>query len=149
MPNLRELDISGMCCEIDVDAVVENSMLEILHMNSIYLIQNVQFEQMDGMKIESRDDTVLDEHIYFLKNFPGLRELYLREDGLTDLAFVTEMSSLEILDISENYITDLQPLARLPSLKKVVCAGNPVENEDVFRDSVVIIMESEEEQATN
>lgn len=143
MPKLRELDISGMCCEIDFNAVVENSRLEILHMNYMDLIANTQFEYIDGMRIGGWDDVTLEEHIEFLKKFPGLKELYLREDGLTDLDFATEMFSLEILDISGNYITDLKPLAGLPSLQKVICAGSPVKNENVFRDSVEIIMEPE------
>lgn len=145
MPNLKELDISDMYCEIDFDAIVENSMLEILHMNNIHPIKNAWFEQINGISTGGWDDVVLDEHIDFLKKFPELKELYLCEDGLTDLSFVAGMSSLEILDISENYITDLKPLAELPSLTKVICAGSPVENENVLRGSVMIITELEEE----
>ncbi|MBD5485625.1 MAG: TIR domain-containing protein [Lachnospiraceae bacterium] len=145
MPNLKELDISGMYCEIDFDAVVENSRLEILHMNDINLITNAWFERTYGVITGGWDEVALDEHIDFLKKFPELKELYLSEDGLTDLNFAVGMSSLEILDISENYITDLKPLAELPSLKKVICASNPIENENVFRDSVVVITELEKE----
>ncbi len=145
MPNLKELDISNMYCEIDFDAVVGNSTLEILHMNGVNLIENAWFEHVDGMTSGGWDDVALEEHIDFLKMFPELRELYLSEDGLTNLNFATGMTSLEILDISENYITDLKPLAGLPSLQKVICVGTPIENENVLRDSVVIITQSEEE----
>ncbi|MBD5523835.1 MAG: TIR domain-containing protein [Lachnospiraceae bacterium] len=145
MPNLKELDISSMYCELDFDAITENTTLEILHMNNTQLITNTRVERFNGALIGGWDYVALDEHMDFLKKFPELKELYLSEDELTDLNFAAGMSSLEILDISENYITDLKPLAELPSLQKVICAGNPIENDNVLRDSVVVITELEEE----
>lgn len=145
MPNLKELDISSMYCEIEFDAVAENSTLEILHMDEIHLIKKAWFEYVDGMTAGGWDDVALEEHIDFLKKFSELKELYLSENGLMDLNFAAEMTSLEVLDISENYITDLKPLAGLPSLQRVICAGTPIENENVLRDSVVVITELEEE----
>lgn len=144
MPHLRELDIRNTECEINFDRIAENSTLEVLHMDAIYLFQNVWFEYIDEMKTGGWDDVALEKHIDFLKKFPKLRELYLRENGLTDLSFADEMLSLEILDVSENYITQLDPLVKLPSLQKVICAGNPIADENVLKDSVTVIMELEE-----
>ena len=145
MPHLRELDIHNTECEINFDMIAENHTLEVLHMDEIYLFQNAWFEYVDGMKTGGWDDVALEEHIDFLKKFPKLKELYLRENELTNLSFAEEMFSLEILDVSENYITQLSPLAKLPSLQKVICAGNPIADENVLEDSVVVIMELEEE----
>lgn len=145
MPNLRELEISDMECEINFDRIAENTTLEVLHMDEIHLFQNAWFEYIDGMQTGGWDGVVLEEHIDFLKKFPKLKELYLRENELTDLSFTEEMFSLEILDISENYITQLSPLANLPSLQKVICAGNPIADENILKDSVVVVMELEEE----
>ncbi len=55
------------------------------------------------------------------------------------------MPTLEVLDISENYITELRPLMGLPSLKKVICADNPLTDKNVLGDSVVIDDTPEEE----
>ena len=143
MPRLRELNISGMQCEIDFDAIAENPVLEILYMDDMYLYENVHIDYNTGIVMIDWDKVTLDEHMDFLKKFPGLKELYLRENGLTDLSFAEGLPALQILDISENYITELRPLARLPSLQKVVCAGNPLKNEKVLMDSVLIITESE------
>lgn len=145
MPNLKELDIGEMYCEIDFDAIVENSTLEILHMDDINLLKNAKFDYYGGLEVGEWEAVELNDHTDFLKKFPKLEELYLGDDGLTDLTFVRGMSSLEILDISENYITELDPLAELPSLQKVICTGCPVENENVLKDSVMIITDLEEE----
>lgn len=145
MPNLRELDIGEMYCEIDFDAVVENSTLEILYMDDVNLLKNAKFDYYGGLEVGEWDAVELNDHTDFLKKFPKLRELYLGDDGLTDLTFAQGMSSLEILDISENYITELDSLAELPSLQKVICTGCPVEDENVLKDSVMIITDLEEE----
>lgn len=139
MPNLKELNISGMQCEIDFDAVPENSTLEILHMDDMYLYENVWVDYQSGFTMADWDEVILDEHTDFLKKFSGLKELYLSNDALTDIAFAEELPGLEILDISDNYITQIRPLAGLPSLKKVICTGNPLKNEKVLKDSVLIV----------
>ncbi len=97
----------------------------------------------------SMDDVALSDHMDFLKKFPELRELYLAENGLTDLSFAEGMSELEILDISGNYITQLRPLAGLPSLQKVICSDNPLKSEKVLKDSVLIITEAETDYTDN
>lgn len=139
MPNLKELNISDMQCEIDFDAVAENSTLEILHMDDMYLYENVWVDYNSGITMIDWDEVSLDGNTDFLKKFTGLKELYLSGNGLTDLSFAEGMPALEVLDISENYITQLRPLVGLSSLQRVICSGNPLKNEKVLRDSVQII----------
>ena len=143
MPNLKELNISGMQCEIDFDSITENSTLEILYMDDMYLYENVWVEEYSGITDVYCDEVILDEHMEFIQKFPELKELSLRENGLTDLSFAEGLSALEVLDVSDNYITQLRPLAKLPSLQKVICAGNPLKNEKVLNDSVLMIKEAE------
>ena len=139
MTNLKELNISDMECEIAFDTVEENPALEILHMDNMVLYENVWVDGSPGIMMANWDNVLLDEHTDFLENFTGLKELYLSENGLTDISFAEKMPTLEILDISENYITQLRPLAGLPSLQMVICTGNPLKNENVLKDSVVIV----------
>lgn len=139
MPNLKELNISGMECEIDFDKIAENHTLEILHMDEVCLYENVEAYYDRGVTTAYMDDVALDEHTDFLRKFPELRELYVAENGLTDISFAESLSALEVLDISDNYVTQLRPLTGLPSLQKVICPDNPLGNEKVLKDSVLII----------
>lgn len=146
MPDLKELNISGMECEINFDAVEENATLEILHMDDMKLFENAwESSPMPGYITAGWDDVELEENIDFLTRFTGLKELYLAGNGLTDISFAGQMPTLEVLDISENYITELRPLMGLPSLKKVICADNPLTDKNVLGDSVVIDDTPEEE----
>lgn len=146
LPNLKELNISGMECEIDFDAVKENATLEILHMDDMLLFENAwETSVQPGFVTAGWDDVDFEENIGFLTRFTGLKELYLAGNGLTDITFAAEMPTLEILDISENYITELRPLMGLPSLKKVICADNPLTDKNVLGDSVVIVDIPDEE----
>ncbi len=146
MPNLRELNISGVDCEINFDAVTENPALEVLYMENMYLYENAWEETYHGLTSVYYDEVALDEHMDFVKKFPGLKELYVSENNLTDLSFAEGLQALEVLDITDNYITELRPLAELPSLRKVICPGNPLKNEKVLKDSVLIIEEAEEKE---
>ncbi len=139
MPNLKELNISGMECEIDFDKVPENCTLESLHMDHMYLYENVQVYYHAGLTSASMDEVSLDEHTDFFTKFPELKELYLSGNGLTDISFAGGLPALETLDISDNYITQLRPLGKLPSLRKVICTGNPLKDETVLKDSVLVI----------
>lgn len=142
MTNLREINISDMYCEINFDAVAENPKLEVLHMDNMYLYENVEMETQSIMTTIDYDEVLLEEHMDFLRRFPGLKELYVSGNNLTDLNFAEELSALEVLDITDNYITQLRPLADLPSLRKVVCPGNPLRSEKVLNDSVLVITET-------
>ena len=68
-----------------------------------------------------------------------MKNLSIAENELTDIAFAGELSALETIDLSENYVTDLKPLAGLKSLKRVTCTGNPISTERVLREKVVVI----------
>ena len=61
-------------------------------------------------------------------NFPNLEQLYLKGNELTDLSFITEcgLTNLRTLDITDNYIVDLSPLADLAQLEIVACEDNPI-----------------------
>ena len=63
------------------------------------------------------------------------------ENELTDIDFASELTALEKIDLSENYVTQLRPLSGLAALRQVICRGNPVSNERVLGDKVMLIME--------
>lgn len=145
MPNLRELNLNDIQCEIDFDEVGQNDSLEILHMNNVMLYTNVQVDGSGGFKAVGYDDVELGDHLDFLSRFPSLKELYLSGNSLADLSFAQALPTLEVLDISNNYITSLSPLTGMPSLKKVICGDNPLESTEGLGESVLIVNQSETE----
>jgi hypothetical protein len=136
---IKELNISGMECEINFDLIGENHVLETLSMDGLVLYNNVQVSGGGGIVYVDWDDVELDEHTEFLGRLKGLKNLSIAENELTDIAFAGELSALETIDLSENYVTDLKPLTGLKSLKRVTCTGNPISNERVLGEKVLVI----------
>mgnify|MGYP001851755683 CR=1 FL=1 len=56
----------------------------------------------------------------------GLRNLDLRQTGLTSVAFAARLHQLSYLNISGNAVADLSPLNGLPNLATLEAEGNPV-----------------------
>lgn len=53
-----------------------------------------------------------------------LKKLYLVGINLTSLSGIEVLQSLEILDVSKNHLTDLEPVAQLHTLKELYAADN-------------------------
>ncbi|MCM1136909.1 MAG: leucine-rich repeat domain-containing protein, partial [Clostridium sp.] len=138
---IKELNISGMECEINFDLIGENQVMEKLFMDGMVLYNNVQVSGDGGIVYVDWDDVDLKKHMDFLGKLKGLKTLSIAENELTDLEFAKDLGALETLDISENYITDLKPLAGLKALKSVNCSGNPVSNDRTLGDKVLLINE--------
>ena len=51
----------------------------------------------------------------------------------------TFLQALQRIDFSDNYVTDLSPLSGLKDLRQVVCGENPVSNDEVLGESVVVV----------
>ena len=54
-------------------------------------------------------------------NFPNLEQLYVQKGDIHTIDFVKEMEHLRILDITDNYISDISALHELPSSEKLYC----------------------------
>lgn len=139
MKNLKYLNLSGMECEIRFGQVQDNQMLESLMMDGIVLYENVKVSGGSGIYSVDWDDVALSDHTDFLCHFKGLKNLSIADNELTDLEFVKAMPALETVDLSDNYITQLNPLAELKNLKTVICTGNPVSNERILDDKIILI----------
>lgn len=141
LPHLKELDLSGAECEIDFEKVGENPSLETLAMAEMKLYENVDVSGGGGLVYVTQDDVYLAEHLDFLQAFPNLRRLNLAGNEIKDIGFAESLGKLEELDISDNYVTELRPLAAIPGLRVVNCKGNPIDNLQVLDDSVLVISE--------
>ena len=63
----------------------------------------------------------------------------MADNKLAQIQPVAALPLLETLDISKNYVTDLNPLAGLEHLKKVDGRENPVSNWQVVGEKVTVI----------
>lgn len=140
LPNIRELKLSGMECEIDFDRVGDNSSLESLEMAGVRLYENVKVYSSGGMTSVYYDDVFLAEHLDFFEHFPSLRKLDVADNELKDLEFAGSLVNLEEIDFSENYVTDMHVLASIPSLRLVNCTGNPISNLRVLDENHVHVI---------
>ncbi len=139
LPAVREIDISGIECEIDFDKVGENTSLETLKMSGVMLYENVSVSGGGGIVYVDWDEVFLADHLDFFRSFPNLKKLDIAENEITDLGFAESLVKLEEIDFSDNYVTEMRPLAASSALKLVNCAGNPIGNLQVLGEDVVII----------
>ena len=58
---------------------------------------------------------------------------------LQSLDCLDGLSTLEELDFSNNYISDISVLRNLPNLKKVKMSGNPIVNAELLPDGVEVV----------
>lgn len=140
LPNIRELKLSGIECEIDFDRVGENTSLESLEMAGIKLFENVKVHSSMGMTDVYWDDVFLIDHLDFFGHFPNLKKLDIADNEIKDLEFAGSLLSLEEIDFSDNYVTDMRVLSSLPALRRVNCTGNPISNLRVLDENRVQII---------
>ena len=57
--------------------------------------------------------------------------LDLRENAISDLTPLASLTKLETLDLSFNYASSVLPLLNMTSLRTLVLTGNPMSLEDV------------------
>ena len=122
IPTLEEFYMEDCHIGFSPEALTLNENLAVLNMNEVSLSRlsasgNLQGEEMS-----------LSEHTDMFANFPNLQQLFLKGNELENLSFITEynLTGLEFLDITDNYVVDLTPLADLPALKFVLCEDNPI-----------------------
>ena len=131
--------LDGMECEINFDKIQDNPSLKELSMDGLKLYKNVQVDGGGGILYVDWDDVLLDEHTGFLVHYPNLESLSLADNELTQVEFGSSLGNLRILDISENYVTDIRPLAGAPSLRTLILTGDPVDNLRVLDERVQVV----------
>lgn len=136
VPTVKEFvikpdDAFSSYVQLSMSHIKDNPVLERLDLSGI------EIENLDRPDERPQPFGVYAEE--FLSHFPGLKSLNVSGTKLDSLDFVRNMPELAELDISDNYITDLTPLAGLPNLKKLVLRGNPVQNPDILPDTVEMI----------
>lgn len=140
LPNIKELKLSGIECEIDFDRVADNSSLESLEMAGVKLYENVKVYSSGGFTNVYWDDVFLIDHLDFFGHFPNLKKLDIADNEIKDLDFAESLVNLEEIDFSDNYVTDMHVLSSLPALRLVNCTGNPISNLRVLDEAHVRVV---------
>ncbi len=136
---LEELILNNCMFELDFGRLVENPSLKRLEMNEVSLKENFYVESYNGMTDIWYDDVSLDAHKDFLNAYPGLQELYLSGNELTDVQFTASLPELTRLDISNNYVTELSPLNQVRDLEYLDIRVNPITDTMEADDQITVL----------
>lgn len=104
--SLKSLHLDNCRVGLDIAQLPVNENLEVLSMNRIRIANN-PVEEMLGC-------------------FPNLKELYLRDLGLENIAFVEKLPHLQHLDIRDNPVTSLKELRKLKEIRTVWYGGGTI-----------------------
>lgn len=124
LPNLKELNLNDCTAGFDMKNLAENQSLEILRMNNVILkaLNNGKWDY----NANNENNIHLSDYSDMFHYYPNLKELYLAGNQLDNIDFTWNMGELMVLDITDNYVTNLMPLALLPKFDVVMCASNPI-----------------------
>ena len=118
LPVLERLEIASYL-HINRDAIDENPALKVLSIQA-----DSYYPLPRGEENNAPYGSVAD---VFAK-FTGLEELYLPKIKLESAEFMSQLQNLRVLDISDNYIKDVGPVANLPNMEVLYYGGNPISN---------------------
>lgn len=136
LPNLRTLRLYNANFGLRLDGMpVSDSLLEL----------DMTYAQVHRLKEDGSWDYTagnteikLGDHMEFFDHMPKLMVLKVPGQGIKSVVFAEELPQLTYLDITNNYVTDLSPLAKLGQLKVIVCGSNPVNDRTGLKNVIVI-----------
>lgn len=126
LPNLMEFYMSDCVAGFDVTNLTPNPSLLLIDLN------HSQLRALKDGKWDYNDNSnklSLAKNTDIFKNYENLQELYIAEHEIDSVQFAASLPHLRVLDITDNYVTDLTPLAILPNLECVMCYNNPIAND--------------------
>lgn len=123
---LEELYLNNCMFELNFGRLGENPSLRKLEMREVSLKENIRVQSQGGMTDIWYDDVALDGNTDFLANYPGLEELYLDGNQLTNINFAASLPRLTHLGINNNYVTELSPLNQVEGLEYLDIRQNPI-----------------------
>ncbi len=143
LPNLKDLSFLDCDLEINFDEMTQNNSLEKLSIRYCDFFENYQ-EVSDGYYTYAGYDSVeLSEHIDFVKNFQGLRELTIRGAKLSNLDFVMDLTNLTMLDVTNNCVENVRGVNECESLVELWLGDNVITTAPVFNHEVTVHMDEE------
>ncbi len=136
MPNLKSLNLEDAEFGLRLEEMpVSESLLELNMADT-----TVDRLKEDGSWDYSAGNTQikLGGYTEFFEHMPNLTALTVPGQELQNVDFAKNMTQLTYLNITDNYVTDLSPLAGLEQLKVIVCGNNPVHEKTGLKNVIVI-----------
>lgn len=136
MPNLKVLNLRDADFGLRLDEMpVSESLLELDMADT----QTHRLKE-DGNWDFTASNTLIRLGYYteFFDHMPNLTVLKVPDQELKDVGFTANLPRLVYLDITNNYVTDLSPLAGLGQLEVVVCKNNPVDGRTESKNVIMI-----------
>ena len=124
LPNLKEYYMKDCTTGFNVTNIKLNENLKILYLSHITTKALVNGEW--DYQSNNENNFYLADYADIFRNYPNLEELYLAENTLSNVSFSEGLQHLKVLDITDNYVTDLSPLSELAELESVLCARNAI-----------------------
>ncbi len=161
LPLLKKISLKEASNDNNYDAgtsLFEINTLEELNLGekvSLYLNKDREFSLPNLKKLTMTDPSYLymkidgnyenitfKDGLYFtqkLKQAPQLEVLVLPKMELNSLYFTKDLKQLTYLDVSENYLTNVEPLTQLPNLVDVNLFNNPVANIEILNNKINVM----------
>ncbi len=122
-------DIHEEAIYVDFNTIPDNDTLKKLSINDINVVD------ISG---DNEEKSFGEYSSPLLSHFKGLEELSVKENQITSLDFVSNMPKLRILDISDNYVSDMSPLLDCKNLETLICKNNPIANLNIIPENVTV-----------
>lgn len=129
--SLERLDLSGSTFGSDFSQIAKLTNLKYLNLNKVHVTVNNQVHSSGYYTEVYYDSVELSEVLPAISALSSLEELHLRENEIETIDFVSPLTQLRYLDISDNYVKDFAPLSSCTSLTTVIASGNPLMAETV------------------
>ena len=136
LPNLRVLNLQDADFGLNLKEMPVSESLQELNLTGAHAHTLAE----DGTWDYRADNTrvYLSEYTELFEHMPNLTVLHIPSQELQDVKFAEKLTKLIYLDITNNYVTDLTPLAGLEQLRVVACDYNPI-HERTGLDDVKLI----------
>ncbi|MCM1540794.1 MAG: hypothetical protein NC121_05975 [Blautia sp.] len=136
LPNLKTLILEDADFGLRLEGMPVSESLQELDMRDA----NVHQLKEDGSWDYGAGSTriMLGGYTEFFEHMPNLAVLKAPGQELQDVEFAGNLTQLTYLDITDNYVTDLSPLAGLEQFKVLVCANNPIRDMAALKNVIII-----------
>lgn len=110
-------DMPLVLCESNHYQEVCLSKVKIQNLDTLSHCTDLVSLKLESINLNDSMDTALPT---------GLKEVAVKDCGLTDLKMFLSLTNLTSLDVSDNVIEDISDLEKLPNLKALSLANNPI-----------------------
>lgn len=132
MPNLKELNLRYASFMLEPERLSPNETLRVLNLNNAIISKyNAdQWATNESLSAEKLQEA--------LANFHGMETLMIEKQQLNSVEFAENMENLKFLNITDNYVVSLAPLANLTKIQAIIGETNPISDTAGLDDILVM-----------